>query len=74
MAAKEFKENQDNVQVVFSGIGTKWLSELTKPDNMLHETYTVLRTISQGHVVFVPQLLALLAIRGCVAYCTGRVW
>jgi hypothetical protein len=43
MAAKEFKDNKDDVRVVFSGIGTKWLAELAKPDHLLHQTYNSLK-------------------------------
>ncbi len=43
MAAKEFKDSKDDVQVVFSGIGTKWLAELAKPDHLLHQTYNSLK-------------------------------
>ena len=42
-AAKEFKENKDYVQVIFSGIGTQWLAELAKPDHLLHGTFNGLK-------------------------------
>jgi len=47
-AAKEFKANRDDVQVVFSGIGTKWLAELAKPDHLLHETYSSIKNNIAG--------------------------
>lgn len=39
MAAKEFVEGKDDVQVVFSGAGTKWLIELANPKHQLHDVY-----------------------------------
>jgi len=48
MAAKEFKEAKDEVQVIFSGAGTKWLCELAKPEHMLHGVYTELKNSIAG--------------------------
>lgn len=48
MAAKEFKEAKDEVQVMFSGAGTKWIGELAKPDHKLHGVYTDLRSSIVG--------------------------
>lgn len=39
MAAKEFKDGKDDVQLIFSGAGTKWLVELANPTHQLHQTY-----------------------------------
>lgn len=39
MTAKEFKENDEEVQIVFDGAGTKWVGELSKPDNRSHGLY-----------------------------------
>jgi hypothetical protein len=39
MAAKEFKDGRDDVQLIFSGAGTKWLGELAKPEHQLHQVY-----------------------------------
>jgi len=44
MAAKEFKEAQDEVQVMFSGAGTKWIGELVKPEHKLHSVYMGLQS------------------------------
>lgn len=43
MAAKEFKDAKDEVQVIFSGAGTKWIGELANPDHKLHGVYTDLK-------------------------------
>lgn len=43
MAAKEFKDAKDEVQVIFSGAGTKWIGELSQPDHKLHGVYTDLK-------------------------------
>ena len=42
-AAKEFKEGGDQVRVIFSGTGTKWIDELVKPDHLMHAVYTSLK-------------------------------
>jgi hypothetical protein len=39
MAAKEFMEGKDDVQIIFSGAGTKWLGELANPKHKLHAMY-----------------------------------
>lgn len=43
MAAKEFAEARDDVQIIFSGAGTKWLVELANPKHKLHEVYKGLK-------------------------------
>lgn len=43
MAAKEFKEGGDQVQVIFTGSGTKWVGELAKPSHKLHGVYAELQ-------------------------------
>lgn len=42
-AVKEFKENGDDVQLVFDGAGTKWVVELSKPDHKYHNLYSAVR-------------------------------
>jgi len=37
--AKECKEANDDVQVIFDGAGTQWVAELTKPDHRLASLY-----------------------------------
>jgi hypothetical protein len=47
-AAQEFQEGGDEVQVIFTGAGTKWVGELAKPDHKLHGTYTMLKGCVAG--------------------------
>lgn len=46
MAAKEFVDGKDEVQVIFSGAGTKWLVELANPKHKLHDLYKGVK----GHI------------------------
>ncbi len=39
MAAKEFVDGKDDVQIVFSGAATKWLGVLANPKHKLHDVY-----------------------------------
>ncbi len=39
MAVKEFKDGKDDVQLIFSGAGTKWLGEISNPKHQLHQAY-----------------------------------
>lgn len=48
MAAKEFKDAKDEVQVIFSGAGTKWVGELANPTHKLHGVYTELQDSIEG--------------------------
>jgi hypothetical protein len=48
MAAKEFKEAGDTVEVIFTGAGTKWVEELAKADHMLNPTYQDLQDVIAG--------------------------
>lgn len=43
MAAKEFADGKDDVQVIFSGAGTKWLVELANPKHKLHDAYNSIK-------------------------------
>jgi len=52
LAAKEFKDAKDDVQVIFSGAGTKWIGELAKPDHKLHAVYTDLHDSIVGACSF----------------------
>ena len=38
-AAKEFQGAGDDVKVVFSGAGTKWVGQLAQPEHKLHPLY-----------------------------------
>lgn len=51
-AAKEFKEGGDHVKVAFTGAGTKWVGELTKPDHKLHSVFNELKDQITGACSF----------------------
>ncbi len=38
-AVKEFKESGDDVQLIFSGAGTKWVGQLANPEFDFHGLY-----------------------------------
>ncbi len=46
--AYEFKESGDEVTVVFTGAGTKWVAELSQPDHRLNRAYQMVEERSQG--------------------------
>jgi hypothetical protein len=48
MAAKEFVDGKDDVQIVFSGAGTKWLVELADPEHKLHAAYKSIKEKISG--------------------------
>jgi hypothetical protein len=41
--AYEFKESGDEVTVVFTGAGTKWVGQLSDPDHRLHRAFSLVR-------------------------------
>jgi hypothetical protein len=41
--AYEFKEAGEEVTVVFTGAGTKWVAELSDPDHRLHRAFELVR-------------------------------
>jgi hypothetical protein len=43
LAVKEFKDAKDDVKLIFDGAGTKWISELSKPDHMFHELFYLVK-------------------------------
>ncbi|MCA9077606.1 MAG: hypothetical protein KDA93_21450 [Planctomycetaceae bacterium] len=47
-AAKEFKEAGDDVQVIFSGTGTRWVGLLAQPDHNLHGLYAEVKDVIAG--------------------------
>lgn len=50
-AAKEFVEAKDEVRLIFDGAGTKWIPELSKPDNKLNPLFnSVKNKISKDKV------------------------
>lgn len=42
-AVKEFKEAGDEVQLIFDGAGTKWVSKLTDTQNQLHPLFDTIK-------------------------------
>ena len=52
MAAKEFRDAHDDVQVIFTGAGTKWVGELANPTHKLHGVYTDLKDSIVGSCGF----------------------
>lgn len=51
-AAKMLKDAKANVQVIFSGAGTKWIGEIAKPDHTLYSIYTDLKDSIVGACSF----------------------
>ncbi len=43
LAAKEFKEGNDEIRLIFDGAGTKWIGELSKPDHPSHRLYEAVK-------------------------------
>lgn len=41
--AYEFKEAEEEVTVVFTGAGTKWVAELSDPDHRLHRAFDLVK-------------------------------
>ncbi len=41
--AKECVAAKDEIQLIFDGAGTKWIPELSKPENHHHELFTLLK-------------------------------
>ena len=41
--AKEFKDSGDEIKLIFDGAGTRWIPEISKPDNRYHELYVSLK-------------------------------
>lgn len=38
-AVREFKENDDDVKLIFDGSGTQWIGELEDPNHDYHDLY-----------------------------------
>ena len=45
---KKLKEANDDIQLVFDGAGTKWLSELSEPDHPLHGLFEAAKSKITG--------------------------
>ena len=52
MAVKEFKDGKDDVQLIFSGAGTKWLGEIANPKHQLHQAYQDVKGLIAGSCGF----------------------
>lgn len=48
VAVQEFKDNGDEVQLIFDGGGTEWPSELAKSDHPVHELYAGVEDTVRG--------------------------
>lgn len=46
--AFDFKENGAEVIILFNGTGTRWVSELEKPDNPIHALYEEVKDVIAG--------------------------
>lgn len=44
----EFKEAGDEVVLIFTGAGTKWVGELSEPDHRLHRAFELVRDKVNG--------------------------
>ena len=47
-AVKEFKDNGDDVQLIFDGAGSKWAVELSRSDHKVHALYAAVRDKVSG--------------------------
>jgi hypothetical protein len=66
MAAKEFKDGKDDVQVIFSGAGTKWLGELADPKHKLHDVYKDVKDRIVGACGFCASAFGVTdSVKGC---------
>lgn len=46
--AYDFKQQGDEVSVLFQGAGTRWISELNKPDHPVHELFNAVKDTVAG--------------------------
>ncbi len=46
--AREFKQANDEVTIIFDGAGTKWIPELSKPEHRLHAAFESVRDTVAG--------------------------
>lgn len=51
-AVKEFKDGQDDVQLIFDGAGPKWIPELEKPGHKAHGLYVAVKDRISGACEF----------------------
>jgi hypothetical protein len=66
MAAKEFVDGKDDVQIIFSGAGTNWLGELANPKHKLHDVYNSVKAHIAGACGFCASAFGVTdAAKGC---------
>ncbi len=46
--AFDFKENGAEVTVMFNGTGSRWIAELTNPENPVHELFEAVKDVIAG--------------------------
>jgi hypothetical protein len=46
--AYEFKEADEEVRLIFTGAGTKWVAELSDPDHRLHRAFDLVKARVAG--------------------------
>jgi hypothetical protein len=46
--AYEFKEADEEVTLIFTGAGTKWVAELSDPDHRLHRAFDIVKNKVAG--------------------------
>ena len=46
--AYEFKEADEEVTLIFTGAGTKWVAELSEPDHRLHRAFRMVKDTVAG--------------------------
>lgn len=52
LTAKEFKENNDEIRVIFDGAGTKWVPELANVQDQSHRLYEAVKDTITGACAF----------------------
>lgn len=50
--AREYKEDGEEVKVIFDGAGTEWIPELENPDHDAHEAYASIKDVIEGACKF----------------------
>lgn len=47
-AAYDFKQNRDDVTVLFQGAATRWIGEVTKPEHVMHDLFEAVKDVVAG--------------------------
>jgi len=55
ITVREFKENGDEARLIFDGAGTKWIGELSKPENRSHALFESVKDRVAGACSFCSQ-------------------